>query len=116
MKMVDISLILDGCLNTIVKEKEPNIVQDPSSMTLDTSNMYFNIFYNRYKSKIANIPTTGYSGHQSIFQKPITYLNINKVDKNKTVTSMKSEEKNELCESFRKILHLDKEPVKEVII
>jgi len=96
----------DGNYNSMIKEKEANIVQDPSSMTQDNSNIY--------KSKIANIPTTGYSGHQSIFQKPITYLNINNVDKNKTVSSMKSEEKNELCESFRKILHLDKEAVREL--
>ena len=29
-----------------------------------------------FKSKIANIPTPGYSGHSSLFQKPVSYLNI----------------------------------------
>lgn len=32
-----------------------------------------------YKSKIANVPTPGYSGHSSIFIKPISYLNIDKI-------------------------------------
>ncbi len=32
-----------------------------------------------YKSKIANVPTPGYSGHTTVFQKPISYLNIDKI-------------------------------------
>jgi hypothetical protein len=96
----------DGTFNSIPKQTtETTHIQDPSSMTLDNSSIY--------KSKIANIPTCGYAGHQSIFQKPITYLNIDKVDKNKTVSTMR-DEKNELCESFRKILHIDKEPIQEL--
>ena len=35
-----INIILDGNYNSLNKEKDPIIVQDPSSMTLDTSNMY----------------------------------------------------------------------------
>lgn len=31
-----------------------------------------------FKSKIANIPTPGYSGHTTLFQKAISYLNIDK--------------------------------------
>jgi len=80
-------------------------IQDPASMVPDNSNVY--------RSKIANIPTVGYGGHQSIFQKPITYLNMDKINSNKSTSTMK-DDKNELCESFRKILHMDKEPVQEL--
>jgi len=95
----------DGNFNPTQTFKETVPIQDPSSMTLDTSSVY--------KSKIANIPTTGYSGHKSIFQKPITYLNFGKEDKN-TATQTMSNEKNDLCDSFKKILQMDKEPVQEL--
>lgn len=36
-----------------------------------------------YKSKIANVPTPGYSGHTTVFQKAISYLNLNKILENK---------------------------------
>jgi len=36
-------------------------INDPSSKKIDNTSIY--------KSKIARIPTVGYSGHQSIFQK-----------------------------------------------
>lgn len=32
-----------------------------------------------YKSKIALVPTPGYSGHTSVFQQPVSYLNFNKI-------------------------------------
>lgn len=32
-----------------------------------------------YKSKIAMVPTVGYSGHTSIFQHPVSYLNFDKI-------------------------------------
>jgi hypothetical protein len=35
-----------------------------------------------YKSKIASVPTPGYSGHTTVFQKPISYLNIDKILEN----------------------------------
>jgi len=85
--------------------KSAPTIQDPASMVSDVSNIY--------KSKIANIPTVGYSGHQSIFHKPMSYLNVDKINANKTVHTVK-DEKNELCESFRKILQIDKEPVQEL--
>jgi len=32
-----------------------------------------------YKSKISNIPTPGYTGYQSTYTKPISYLNKDKI-------------------------------------
>lgn len=32
-----------------------------------------------YKSKIANIPTPGYTGHSSIYFQPVSYLNKDKI-------------------------------------
>lgn len=32
-----------------------------------------------YKSKIADVPTPGYSGHSSIYVQPVSYLNKNKI-------------------------------------
>ena len=32
-----------------------------------------------YKSKISNIPTPGYSGHQSTYITPVSYLNKDKI-------------------------------------
>lgn len=32
-----------------------------------------------YRSKIAQVPTPGYGGHTSVFQKPISYLNYDKI-------------------------------------
>jgi hypothetical protein len=33
-----------------------------------------------YKSKIANVPTPGYSGHTSVFTKPISYINLDRIN------------------------------------
>ena len=35
-----------------------------------------------YKSKIANVPTPGYSGHTTVFQKAVSYLNMDKILEN----------------------------------
>lgn len=43
-----------------------------------------------YKSKISNIPTPGYSGHQSTYITPISYLN-----KDKILTEIEDKEKQE---------------------
>ena len=40
----------------------------------------YNRITNRFKSKIAKIPTSGYCGHKSIFQKQISYINTD-IDK-----------------------------------
>lgn len=37
------------------------------------------------------------------------------MNQNKTNSTVK-DEKNELCDSFRKILHMDKEPIQEVLL
>jgi len=39
-----------------------------------------------FKSKIANVPTPGYSGHTSVFQKAVSYLNLDKILENKDYT------------------------------
>ena len=43
-----------------------------------------------YKSKISNIPTPGYSGYQSTYVNPISYLN-----KDKILSEMEEKENNE---------------------
>lgn len=43
---------------------------DPSVIKVDSNIVY--------KSKIANVPTPGYSGHTSIFIKPVAYINKDK--------------------------------------
>lgn len=43
-----------------------------------------------YKSKISNIPTPGYSGFQSIYVNPISYLN-----KDKILSEMEEKERKE---------------------
>jgi hypothetical protein len=45
---------------------------------------------NIYKSKISNVPTPGYSGHTSIFIKPVSYLNKDKV-LNENLTNQKND-------------------------
>ena len=62
-----------------------------------------------YKSKIANVPTPGYSGHTSIFTKPISYLNKDKIEKEqvKEVNEEKDYLYNEISDSFKNLLNLD---------
>ncbi len=57
---------------------------------------------NIYKSKIANVPTPGYSGHTSIFVKPISYLNKDKIDVDDTKQTF---EDYELSPAFIKTLN-----------
>jgi hypothetical protein len=55
-----------------------------------------------YKSKIANVPTPGYAGHTSIFIKPISYLNKDKIDAEDTKQTF---EDYELSPAFMKTLN-----------
>jgi hypothetical protein len=58
-----------------------------------------------YKSKIANVPTPGYSGHTSIFIKPISYLNKDKIiSEQENQQGQNEENKDELPESFKNII------------
>ena len=56
-------------INTLKNESK---IIDPSSMNNNPKQIY--------KSKIASIPTPGYSGHTSIFIKPVSYLNMGKIN------------------------------------
>ncbi len=44
---------------------------DPTAIKVDSNIVY--------RSKIANVPTPGYSGHTSIFIKPVGYLNKDQI-------------------------------------
>jgi hypothetical protein len=44
---------------------------DPNALKVDSNVVY--------RSKIANVPTPGYSGHTSIFIKPVGYLNKDQI-------------------------------------
>ena len=74
---------------------------DPSSLKKETKVIY--------KSKIANVPTPGYSGHTSIFTKPISYLNKEKIEKEQVneVNEEKDNLYNEISDSFKSLLNLD---------
>jgi hypothetical protein len=84
---------------------------DPSSIKSNQTKIY--------KSKIANVPTPGYSGHTSIFIKPVSYLNKDKIlqaeNDNKIIEEMESKKYDQLSGSFREIVKLDPEISSEVI-
>ncbi len=85
-------------------------IEDPSSMKLNPKVIY--------KSKIANVPTPGYSGHNSIFVKPMSYLNKDKIDQQEELEKQfvpETEGTNTMSESFKNILQLGKGPEKDVI-
>jgi hypothetical protein len=68
---------------------------DTGKQTINTTNIY--------RSKIACVPTPGYSGHTSIFVKPISYLNKDKMlEEQKVGTS--GVDLNGLSPAFTKIL------------
>lgn len=75
-----------------------------------------------YKSKIANIPTPGYTGHQSIYIQPMSYLNKDKVldelQKQEDIERLKQQNTdNETVSAFyRKTLESEKEDPDEVKI
>lgn len=83
---------------------------DPASLKFNTAKIY--------KSKIANVPTPGYSGHNSIFHKPVSYLNKDKIDQleemQSKITYDDEQIGNNMSESFKQILELNKEDEKEV--
>ena len=53
------------------------------------------------------MPTPGYSGHTSIFIKPISYLNAEKIKAEEAKLSNPEEEKSEMPESFRNALNIE---------
>jgi hypothetical protein len=58
--------------NNIKKQKnELNGIKENTNFKEDVKRIY--------KSKIANIPTPGYSGHQSTYINPLGYLNKDKI-------------------------------------
>ena len=62
-----------------------------------------------YKSKIAQIPTPGYSGHTSVFHKPISYLNYDKIiEQEKKEDEIKRHLGDDLSVGFRKSLNIVK--------
>ncbi len=71
-----------------------------------------------FKSKIADVPTPGYSGHTSIFIKPLSYLNKEKILKEendiKIREEIESRKYDQLAESFRSVVKLDPEISNEV--
>lgn len=76
----------------------------------------YNRITNRFKSKIAKIPTSGYCGHKSIFQKQISYINtdVDKcIDINSSIdinTSKNLQNSTQLSATFSKLLGMDKDP------
>jgi hypothetical protein len=71
-----------------------------------------------YTSKLANVPTPGYSGHTSIFIKPVSYLNRDKILQDEIDKKLKDEidskKYDDLAGSFKSIVKLDPETVAEV--
>lgn len=67
-----------------------------------------------YKSKIAQVPTPGYAGHTSVFQKRISYLDYDKImEQEKKEQEIKRQLGDDLPEKFRQSLHVVK-PDQEV--
>lgn len=71
-----------------------------------------------YASKLANVPTPGYSGHTSIFIKPVSYLNRDKIlqdeiDK-KSKEELDAKKYDNLEGSFKNMVKLDPEISNEV--
>ena len=60
-------------MKNLIKEKKNELagVQENKNFKEDIKRIY--------KSKISNIPTPGYSGFQSIYVNPISYLNKDKI-------------------------------------
>ena len=65
----------------IIKEKENNLNQEPTFKGGNKLSQSVDKLYKIYHSKIAKIPTVGYTGcaNVNIFQKPVGYLNYNKI-------------------------------------
>ena len=62
-----------------------------------------------YKSKIAQVPTPGYAGHTSVFQKPISYLNYDKIiEQEKKEDEIRKHLGDDLSEGFKKSLNIVK--------
>jgi hypothetical protein len=62
------------------------------------------------------VPTPGYSGHSSIFAKPISYLNKDKImNDHETPTEINQEANDELPDSFKNIIQQDNQESSEVI-
>ena len=62
-----------------------------------------------YKSKIAQVPTPGYAGHTSVFQKPISYLNYDKIiEQEKKEDEIRKHLGDDLSEGCKKSLNIVK--------
>ena len=65
-----------------------------------------------YKSKIAQVPTPGYAGHTSVFHKPISYLNYDKIiEQEKKEDEIKHYLGDDLSDGFRNSLSIKKPDV-----
>jgi len=95
-------------LYNTTKENTTKFV-DPSSLKSNSAKIY--------KSKIANVPTPGYSGHTSIFIKPISYLNKDRIE-NEENFSKTTIDKNlgngTLGNTFQQMLSLEKPEITEL--
>ena len=91
-------------MNNFTKSK----IEDPSAMKLNPKKIY--------KSKIADVPTPGYSGHTSIFIKPISYLNKDVETDIQNEENIDNINTNYMSGSFKNCLQLNKEDEKEVKI
>ena len=61
-----------------------------------------------YKSKIAQVPTPGYAGHNSIFQKQVSYLNYDKIrEQEKKEKEIAEQLGDGLSEGFKNALNVN---------
>jgi hypothetical protein len=74
-----------------------------------------------FRSKIADVPTPGYSGHNSVFIKPISYLNKDKINTNIEMIKQLEEEcnnsnndYNQLSKTFQKIIEKEQSDPNDV--
>lgn len=72
------------------KEEEMHMAKTAAAFfnphnTMNDKDKFKKELYNIYHSKIAQVPTVGYAGTQSIFQKQISYLNYDKILENEKV-------------------------------
>ena len=103
--------------------KRPKIRTEEEEKEIDRNHTFYNpmdsnITQNRnfkrdlrriYKSKIAQVPTPGYSGHTSVFHKKISYLNYDKIIENeKREDEVKHELGDDLPANFKQALHIKK--------
>lgn len=79
------------------------------SRTLAAGRQFQNDLRRIYRSKIAQVPTPGYAGHTSVFQKKISYLNFDKImEEEKRLGDIPYELGDDLPPKFKSALKITK--------